>query len=113
MPNFFVEAVTIADGQVHTQVGRLSSRRTSGCSTSKSLPSAEVYQPGEKAKVKLKLTDEAGKPFVGSTVVSIYDKSVEYISGGSNVPDIKEFFWKWRRHHQPHQESSLTAGRAI
>ncbi|MCD4726129.1 MAG: alpha-2-macroglobulin, partial [Pirellulales bacterium] len=48
-----------------------------------------------------------GEPFVGSTVVAIYDKSVEYISGGSNVPDIKAFFWKWRRHHHPRTESSL------
>src|ERR1022692_35644 len=53
------------------------------------------------------MTDETGKPFSGSTVVSIYDKSVEYISGGSNVPEIKEHFWKWRRHHYPRTESSL------
>jgi len=39
--------------------------------------------------------------------VAIYDKSVEYISGGSNVPEIKEFFWKWRRSHNPQTESSL------
>jgi hypothetical protein len=58
------------------------------------------FKPGQKAKVKVKLTDFAGKPFVGTTVVAIYDKALEYISGGSNVPDIKEFFWKWRR-HQP------------
>ena len=32
-----------------------------------------------------------GSPFVGSTVLAVYDKAVEYISGGSNVPDIKEF----------------------
>jgi uncharacterized protein YfaS (alpha-2-macroglobulin family) len=32
---------------------------------------------------------------------------VEYVSGGSNVPEIKEYFWKWRRHHQPRTESSL------
>src|SRR5262249_20180369 len=65
------------------------------------------YLPGEKAGVKVKLTDLLGKPFVGSTVLTMYDKSVEYISGGSNVPEIKEFFWKWRRHHQPYTESSL------
>ena len=70
-------------------------------------PSKEAYKPGEKAKVKIKLTDLAGQPFVGSTVVAIYDKSLEYISGGSNVPDIKEFFWKWRRSHNPQTESSL------
>src|SRR5207253_1700317 len=27
--------------------------------------------------------------------------------GGSNVGDIKEFFWKWRRHHQPKHQDSL------
>ena len=70
-------------------------------------PSKEAYKPGEKAKVDIKLTDMAGHAFVGSTVVAIYDKSVEYISGGSNVPDIKEFFWKWRRQHYPRTESSL------
>jgi hypothetical protein len=42
--------------------------------------------------------------------VAIYDKSVEYISGGSNVPEIKAFFWKWRRHHHPLTESSLQRG---
>src|SRR5207342_2514643 len=62
---------------------------------------------GQDAKVKIKLTDFFGKPFVGSTVVTIYDKSVEYISGGSNVPEIREFFWKWRRTHYPHTESTL------
>ena len=108
MPNFFVEAVT---------------RRRRPASTPKTKeivvppekrvlnveiqPSTEAYKPGEKAKVKVKLTDFTGKPFVGSTVVAIYDKSVEYISGGSNVPEIKEFFWKWRRHHHPQTESSL------
>ena len=66
-----------------------------------------MFKPGQKAKVQLKLTDYAGKPFVGSTVIAIYDKSVEYISGGSNVPEIKEFFWKWRRSHNPVTESNL------
>ena len=59
--------------------------------------------------MSLKLTDLAGKPFVGSTVVAMYDKAVEYISGGSNVEDIKAFFWKWRRSHYPQTESNLSA----
>ena len=63
--------------------------------------------PAQEAKVNVKLTDIDGKPFVGSTVLSVYDKSVEYISGGSNVPAIKEFFWKWRRNHHPQRECTL------
>ncbi len=44
------------------------------------MPSTSEYKPGQKAKVKVKLTDLAGKPFVGSTVVAIYDKSASNTS---------------------------------
>jgi hypothetical protein len=107
MPNFFVEAMTVADGKVHQEMKELAvppEKRVLGVEIE---PSATAYKPGEKAKVKLKLTDFEGEPFVGSTVVAIYDKSVEYIAGGSNVGDIKEFFWKWRRQHHPQAEHTL------
>ena len=107
MPNFFVEAVTIADGRVYTETKEIVVPPEKRVLNVAIQPSKEAYKPGEKAKVKIKLTDFAGGPFVGSTVVAIYDKSVEYISGGSNVPDIKAFFWKWRRQHRPQTESSL------
>jgi len=107
MPNFFVEAVTISDARVHTQVAEIHVPPASRTLNVDVVPSADVFEPGQHATVKLRLTDADGKPFVGSTVVSIFDKSVEYISGGSNVPNIKEFFWKWRRQHRPHLESSL------
>ena len=100
MPNFFVEAVTIADGTtLHRNEGN---RRPAGKADSQRRgPAVEgCLQAGREGPVKIKLTDLAGRPFVGSTVVAIYDKSLEYISGGSNVPDIKEFFWKWRRQHR-------------
>ncbi len=71
------------------------------------LPSHTTLKPSQKATVGIKLTDALGKPFVGSTVVSIYDKAVEYISGGSNVPEIKAFFWQWRRNHQTVTETNL------
>ena len=107
MPNFFVEAVTIAGGRVYTETKEIVVPPEKRVLTVDIQPSKEAYKPGEKASVKLKLTDFDGRPFVGSTVVAIFDKSVEYISGGSNVPEIKEFFWKWRRHHSPQTESSL------
>ena len=107
MPNFFVEAVTVADGRVYTETKEIVVPPEKRVLNVEIQPSKEAYKPGEKAQVKIKLTDFSGEPFVGSTVVAIYDKSVEYISGGSNVPEIKEFFWKWRRQHNPQTESSL------
>lgn len=107
MPNFFVEAVTVADARVHQEVREIVVPPEKRVLNVAVQPSQDEYKPGSPAKVQVKLTNSNGKPFVGSTVLSIYDKSVEYISGGSNVPEIKEFFWKWRRHHQPQTESSL------
>ena len=112
MPNIFVEALTVADGKVHNEVREIAIPPESRVVDVSIEPSATTYKPGQKAKVKLKLTVSAAKdsrpaPFVGSTVVAVYDKAVEYISGGSNVPDIKEWFWQWKRSHQPQTESSL------
>ncbi len=107
MPNFFVEAVTLAGGQIHSEVKEIVVPPEKRVVNVEVLPSKPEYLPGKKATVLLKLTDFDGKPFHGSTVVAIYDKSVEYISGGSNVPEIREFFWKWRRHHNENTETSL------
>ena len=107
MPNFFVEALTISGGKVHTETKELIVPPEKRILNVEVMPSATVYKPGQKAKVKIKLTDFNGENYSGSTVVSVYDKSVEYISGGSNVPEIKEFFWKWRRHHNPQTQESL------
>jgi tetratricopeptide (TPR) repeat protein len=108
MPNFFVEAVTVSGGRVHTEVRDIHVPPAKRILNVDLLPSAEAYQPGQHGLVKLKVTDEAGQPFVGSTVLSIFDKSVEYISGGSNVADIKAFFWKWQRQHRPYLEDNLS-----
>ncbi|HOD82246.1 MAG: MG2 domain protein [Planctomycetes bacterium ADurb.Bin126] len=118
MPNFFVEALTIADGRVYQEM------REIVVPPEKRILNVEVtpldgqadkgepmkYKPGQKAKVRVKLTDTTGEPYEGSTVITMYDKAVEYISGGSNVGNIREFFWKWRRHHNLQHESSLSRG---
>jgi len=110
MPNFFVEAVTISQGQVYSETKEIVVPPESRVFNVDVTASAADYKPGQEAEIRFKLTDLAGRPFVGSTVVTVYDKSLEYISGGSNVPDIKEFFWKWRRRHHPVLESSLQRG---
>lgn len=107
MSNFFIEAMTIADAKVHTETKEIVVPPEKRVLNVEVLPSATEYKPGEEATVKVHVTDHTGKDYVGSTVVTIYDKSVEYIAGGSNVPDIREFFWKWRRQHHPQHQSSL------
>ncbi|HUY36157.1 MAG TPA: MG2 domain-containing protein [Pirellulales bacterium] len=107
MPNFFVEALTISGGELYSETKEIvvpPEKRVLNVAVE---PSAENYRPGQPAEVKVTLTDFFGKPFVGSTALAIYDKSIEYISGGSNVPEIKQFFWKWRRSHYPRTESTL------
>jgi len=107
MPNFFVEALTVSGGKVYTEVKEIvvpPEKRVLNVAVE---PNETEYKPGQEATVKVKLTELNGEPFVGSTVVSVYDKAVEYISGGSNVGDIKEFFWKWRRRHNVNSQHSL------
>ncbi|MEC7564945.1 MAG: MG2 domain-containing protein [Planctomycetota bacterium] len=107
MPNFFVEAITVANGRVFQETKEIVVPPEKRVIQVAVEPSSDIYKPGEEAQVRVKLTDHLGENFVGSTVVSIYDKSVEYISGGSNVPAIRDFFWKWRRRHNPSHQSNL------
>jgi uncharacterized protein YfaS (alpha-2-macroglobulin family) len=107
MPNFFIEAVTVANGRVYTETREVVVPPEKRVLNVAVLPSQTEYRPGQKATVKVKLTDLAGRPFAGSTVLSFYDKSVEYIAGGSNVSDIRSFFWQWRRNHHPQTETNL------
>ncbi len=107
MPNFFIEAVTISGGKVHTVLRELVVPPEKRILHVEVLPSQERYLPGAKADVRVKVTDARGEPYVGSLVLAVYDRAVEYISGGSNVPEIRAFFWKWRRQHHPQTEQSL------
>jgi len=89
MPNFFVEALTVGDCRVHTEMREIIVPPESRVLNVEVTPSAAQYKPGEKAPVKIKVTEQNGEPFAGSAVMTVYDKAVEYISGGSNVPDMK------------------------
>ena len=110
MPNFFVEAFTVSGSKVCNEVREVIVPPEKRVLTVKVTPSAAEYKPGAKAKMSVKVTDFTGEPYVGSLVLAMYDKGVEYISGGSNVPEIKEFYWKWHRQHNPSWETSLNKG---
>lgn len=101
MPNIFVEAVTLSNGAVVTETKQIVLPPEKRLLSVEVIPEKPKYKPREKGTLKLRLKDESGEPFKGTTVVTVYDKSLEYISGGSNVADIREFFWNWKRsfHH--------------
>ncbi len=109
MPNIFVEAVTIADGKIHSEMREIVVPPEQRIANVEVLPSANRYRPGEEATVKLKLTDLNGNPFVGNTVLSVYDASLEYIAA-SSVPEIRSFFWNVRRQHHASIFSTLQRG---
>ncbi|MBL0249535.1 MAG: alpha-2-macroglobulin [Elusimicrobia bacterium] len=106
-PNIFVEAVAVRDGRVFSEIREILLPPESRALTVEVKPVASTVKPGETAKARVRLTDAAGRPVRGSLTLAVYDKSVEYISGGSNVADIREFFWKWRRSHTPGGRSAF------
>ena len=109
MPNIFVEAVTVADGKIHTEMREIVVPPEQRIANVEVIPSATRYRPGEEATVKLKLTDLNGNPFVGNTVMSVYDASLEYIAA-SSIPEIRSFFWNVRRQHHASIFSTLQRG---
>ncbi|MEM7384376.1 MAG: MG2 domain-containing protein [Verrucomicrobiota bacterium] len=108
MPNFYVEALTVSNGRVFTLARNIVVPPEKRILTVEVDPSASEYKPGEKAKVKIRLKDSSGEPFVGSTVVAVYDKSIDYFASGTGSEDIKTFFWSQRRHHQPRTRHNLS-----
>ncbi len=106
-PNIFVEAVTVREGRVHTEVREIVIPPEEKIVNVEITPDEEKVLPGADAGVTVKLTDLAGEPCDGSVVLAVYDKAVEYISGGSNVSNIRDFFWKWRRSHRPRINHTL------
>jgi uncharacterized protein YfaS (alpha-2-macroglobulin family) len=108
MPNFFVEAMTVVNGKLHRETRKIFVPPAKRLLNVTIEPSGKQYQPGEKAKVRIRLTDSEGKPVVGETALSVYDKSIEYIGGSHPSRDIRKHFWQWSRNHGSRHEDSLS-----
>ncbi|NWK55681.1 alpha-2-macroglobulin [Verrucomicrobiaceae bacterium N1E253] len=108
MPNFFVEAATVSNAKVHTAVREIIVPPEKRILKVEVIPNESRYKPRAKGKVKVRVTDQVGEPVEGSLALTIYDKSIEYISGGSNISDIKSHFWKWKRHFRGGFHDSLS-----
>jgi hypothetical protein len=106
-PNLFIDAYTVSEAKVHQVTRQIVVPPKKRIATVELMPDAETYLPGQGSKVKVRVKDADGKPFIGQVVLTAYDKALEYISGGSNQEDIRPFFWGWKRSHYPQLEDSL------
>ena len=105
VPNRFFEAMTISDGRVYEVMREIAVPPVSRL-LNLTVETVAQAKPREKTKVKIKLTDHAGQGRPGSAVLTVYDKSLEYITEGPNVPDIKAAFCPGKVTHtfNPHDE---------
>jgi uncharacterized protein YfaS (alpha-2-macroglobulin family) len=108
-PNFFVEAFTVSDAKVHHVVQQILVPPTKRIATVELTADKDTYLPRQRARLKMRVRDQAGQPFLGAVVLTGYDKALEYISDGSNQGDIRPFFWGWKRNHSTALNDSLRA----
>ncbi len=104
-PNIFVEALTIFDGGVHTALKEIVVPPANKILNLEVVGEAERYQPADNVELKVKLTDDSGRPVQGTTTLAIYDAALDYIAGQQSA-DIKTAFWYWRRFVAPRWEHS-------
>ncbi len=112
MPNMFVEAGMVRNGERFSDVIELKippDRKILNVDIS---PSQPHFAPGTEGALNLKITDASGKGVKGIFTLAVYDKALEYISGGSNVPDVRKFFWGELR-PRPYFGGYFNMGRAM
>ncbi|MGN6546242.1 MAG: alpha-2-macroglobulin family protein, partial [Aureliella sp.] len=107
-PNFFVEALTIYDGKFYSATREIFVPPASRVLDVAVEPNKSEYLPGEKGQVDISVKDAGGMPVAGSVLLAIYDRALEAIAPDTLPEDIREFFWKWRRSHQPANWENLT-----
>ena len=94
-PNFFVEAWTFSQAKYHREVREIMVPPVDkiGKATVEIDGGLEVVKPGKTVSATVRIFDEKGKPTDASAVMSVYDKAIDLIVGGSNVKSLKEAFW--------------------
>lgn len=99
MPNMFIEGITVHGAKVHKAVRQILLPPVSKLIEVTLEPAKPRVKPRETSGLKVTLRDADGKPVTGSAVLAVYDKSLEAITGGSNVGPIHENFWSWRNNY--------------
>ncbi len=101
MPGIIVEAYTVSGGRVHNVVRRIAVPPVKRVLDVEVVPSAKDVRPGAEEKLNIRVKGIDGRPVSGSVAVAVYDRSLDAVAGDCVPGDIRESFWKWRRHHRP------------
>jgi alpha-2-macroglobulin len=107
MPNVFLEAVAVRNGRMYSVTKQIIVPPEKKILNIELKTTKNKYKPGKKCPLKIKITDSNGKPVVGDVVLTVYDKALDILSKGSNVPEINSFFWKWTRNWYIRSRNSL------
>lgn len=107
MPNIFIEALTVRNGRMYSVIKQIIVPPEKKILNIELTSAKDKYKPGQNCPLKIRITDSNGKPVVGDVVLTVYDKALDILSGGSNVPEINSFFWKWTRNWYIRSRSSL------
>jgi uncharacterized protein YfaS (alpha-2-macroglobulin family) len=106
MPNFFVEATLVRNGQVRQESRELFVPPSKNLLNLTVETDKATYKPGEQGKVRVTLLDAEGKPVSGHVTLTAFDESITYIQDEFG-PAPKVFFYGQRRMHQPFVDASL------
>lgn len=106
MPNFFVEATLVRNGQIRQESRELFVPPNKNLLNLTVETDKATYKPGEQGKVHVKLLDADGKPVSGHITLTAFDESVTYIQDEFG-PAPKVFFYGQRRLHQPFVDASI------
>ncbi|MES2440578.1 MAG: MG2 domain-containing protein [Verrucomicrobiota bacterium] len=101
MPNMFVEGITVHGARIHTAVRQILLPPVSKLVEVTLAPAKDRVKPRETSALQVTLRDAEGRPVTGTAVLTVYDKSLEAITGGSNVAPIHETFWNWKNQYYP------------
>ena len=95
-PNVPWSAYSLRDGRKHQTGGNILVPPTQHIVKVELTPDSTTHGPGETCRVRLVTRDASGKALPARVVLTGYDKSLEYISNGSNIGDIRKHFWGWQ-----------------
>ncbi len=96
MPNMFIEGVTVHGAKIFSVAREVLLPPENKLIDVTVEPASAKLGPGEKSSLKITLKDSEGRPVVGKTVLAVYDKALEAITGGPNSLPIHESFWNWK-----------------